>query len=101
MAVGWCAGVARLGERSTWEGAGAFWRLTGVDASVGAGSLISSAGGEVFSLLATVTSSMAAAAAKALASEVTAIPIVVVWVCLGVKLRGEVVQVTFLSFSAF
>ena len=80
MAVGWCAGVARLGARSTWEGAGALWRLTGVDASVGAGSLISSAGGEVFSLLTTVTSAMGAAVAKA--SEVTTIPIVVVWVCL-------------------
>ena len=73
MAVGWCAGVARLGARSTWEGAGALWRVTGVDASVGAGSLISSAGGEAFSLLATGTSAMGAAALEALVSEVTAI----------------------------
>ena len=95
MAVGWCAGLARLGARSTWEGAGALWRLTGVDASVGAGSLISSAGGEVFSLLATVTSAMGAAAAKAAAkaSEVTTIPIAVGLPCVS-ELREEAVQVT-------
>ena len=81
VAVGWCAGVARLGARSTWEGAAALWRLTGADASIGAGSLISS-GGEVFSLLATGTSAMGAAALEALVSEMTAILLVVVWVCL-------------------
>ena len=58
------------------------------------------AGGEVFSLLAMVISAMGAAAAKALASEVTDIPIVVVWACVS-KLGAEAVQVTSLSFSAF
>ena len=73
--------------------AGALWRLTSFDASVGAGSLISSAARprEAFSLLATGTSAMGAAAAlEALASEVTAILIVVVWVCLALRVACRI-----------
>ena len=101
VAVGWCAGVARRGARSTW--AGGLWRFTGFDASVGAGSMTSSAAREAFSLLATGTSAMGAAAAlEALASEVTAILIVVVWVCLALRVACRSRAGYFpLSFSAF
>ena len=75
---------AARGAIYSWAGAGALWRLTGFGASVGAGSLLSSVGREAVSLLATRAprrcSMGAAAALEAVASEVTAVLIVVVWV---------------------